>query len=351
MTRRGKTVAVALSGGVDSSATAALLGRAGYDCFGVFMLTCDGSHRARRDAQEVARRLGIELHILDLRSEFTGILEYFCREYRRGRTPNPCVVCNRLIKFGRLREFAAERGAEYMATGHYARILARDGRAGLYESAHPRKDQSYVLSMVNRRVFERVLLPMGEHTKEQAREIAVELGLGTEKQAESQEICFIPDDDYVAALESYEPQLAREGQIVDSTGRVLGTHGGIHRYTIGQRRGLGVAMGTPHYVTGLDPTQNRVILGPRQEVMHRRLRATRVNWLIDAPSAAFSGTVKIRYNDPGRPATVHPEGHQVWVTFDEPNKAITPGQLAVFYVPDDGLRRVAGAGWIEEAAD
>ena len=205
--------------------------------------------------------------------------------------------------------------------------------------------------MVRREVLNHVRLPMGEYSKEQARQIAARLGLGTEARQESQEICFIPDDDHIAVLESRHPELVREGPIVDSAGTILGTHQGVHRYTIGQRRGLRVAMGKPYYVTGLDPEQNTVMLGPREEVMHRRLRAGGINWLIDEPRSAFPAIVKIRYNDRGKAATVLPEGSRAVVEFDGPNAAITPGQLAVFYISEGDMRRVAGAGWIDEAMD
>ena len=350
MTERRKVV-VALSGGVDSSVAAALLLESGCDIQGVFMITCEQGRHARAEAEEVAQRLGIHLTVLDLRDDFAQILNYFFDEYAKARTPNPCVMCNRLVKFGKLWDFAREAGAEFLATGHYAKVLERNGEIGLYEGANLAKDQSYALSMIRHDVLGHILLPMGEHSKDHARRIARHLALGTETKAESQEICFIPDDDYVALLERRHPELIRQGEIVDSSGKVLGTHQGIHRYTIGQRRGLRVAMGKPYYVIGLDARSNTVILGPKEEVMHRRLTAGEANWLIEPPPSAFRAAVKIRYNDRGKPATVHPAGHTVQVEFDEPNMAITPGQLAAFYVSEDDLRRVVGAGWIERADD
>ncbi len=344
-------VVVALSGGLDSSVTAALLLESGYDCQAVFMITSETNGHAQAGAEEVARRLGIDLTVLDLRREFGQILDYFFGEYVSARTPNPCVLCNRRIKFGKLWDFAQAAGAPFLATGHYARIITRDGHPGLYQAADIAKDQSYVLSMVNREVLGHVLLPMGERTKDHARRMARELRLGTETKAESQEICFIPDDDYVALLEQHHPELVREGPIVDSSGKVLGTHQGIHRFTIGQRRGLRVAMGIPYYVTGLDAPANTVVLGPKDEVMHRRLRARKINWLMDEPQSSFRATVKIRYNDRGKPATVFREDDAVRIEFDQPNMAITPGQLAVFYIEQDGMQQVAGAGWIDTVAD
>jgi tRNA-specific 2-thiouridylase len=344
-------VLVALSGGVDSSVAAALLLEAGYDCLGVFMVTNEHSRHAQTDAEQVAHSLGMKLTVLDVRTAFEGIQRYFCDEYRRGRTPNPCVVCNRVIKFGRLRDFATERGAEFLATGHYATVALPGGRPGLYAGVDAAKDQSYALAMVDRDVLPHVLLPLGKQSKAQSRTIARRLHLGTETKDDSQEICFIPDNDYIRVLETREPALVREGRIVDSSGRILGTHQGVHRFTIGQRRGLRVAMGRPFYVTHLDAATNTVVLGPSEEVLHHGLTATDVNWLIDRPSAPFEAIVKIRYNDRGKAATVIPAQDCVQIRFHEPNKAITPGQLAVFYVPDDGTNRVAGAGWIDKVAD
>jgi tRNA-specific 2-thiouridylase len=347
----GKRVVVAMSGGVDSSATAGLLLEAGHRCSGVFMITNDHSRHSREGAETVARKLGIGLDVLDLRSEFEQILTYFCDEYQRGRTPNPCVLCNRLIKFGTIWDFAKEKDADAIATGHYARVETRNGRPGLYQSTDRGKDQSYVLAMVRPEVLSHVILPLGAYTKPQTREIAARLELGIENRAESQEICFIPDDDHVAVLERRCPALVREGVIVDDSGKRLGTHHGVHRYTIGQRRGLGVAMGRPYYVTRLEAETNTVVLGPKDQVMHRRFSTTSTNWLIDRPEGPFRASVKIRYNDAGHAALVTPAGDAVRVEFDEPVAAITPGQLAVSYIDADRTSRVAGAGWIDRLED
>ncbi|MBN1508227.1 MAG: tRNA 2-thiouridine(34) synthase MnmA [Sedimentisphaerales bacterium] len=351
MTVEKQKVVVALSGGLDSSVTTALLLESGYDCQAAFMITSENNRHAQAGAEEVARHLGINLTVLDLRREFERILGYFFGEYARAHTPNPCVLCNRLIKFGRLLEFARQAGAQFLATGHYARIIPHDGRPGLCQAADLAKDQSYVLSMVNREALGHVLLPMGERTKNDARRIARELGLGTETKAESQEICFIPNDDYVALLEQHRPELVRVGPIVDGSGKILGTHRGVHRFTVGQRRGLRVAMGIPYYVTALDAAANTVVLGPKEEVMHHRLWAKGINWLVDEPLSDFRAKVRIRYNDRGKAATVFREGDGVRVEFDQPNMAITPGQLAVFYIDEDGMQRVAGAGWIDAVTD
>ncbi|OHB80405.1 MAG: tRNA 2-thiouridine(34) synthase MnmA, partial [Planctomycetes bacterium RBG_16_55_9] len=280
----------------------------------------------------MAAKLGIKLHVLDLREDFGRILDYFCSEYQKGRTPNPCVLCNRLIKFGKVWDFARSQGASFLATGHYARILRHNDGVGLYEAANVVKDQSYVLAMIEKDVLPNVILPIGDYSKQQTRRMAAEFGLGTEDKEESQEICFIPDDDYVAVLEQRCPELVRRGNIVDSAGTVLGKHEGIHRYTVGQRRGLRVAMGRPYYVTKIDAESNTVTLGPKEEVMHKNLRVTWTNWLVEGPASPFRAKVKIRYNDKGASATITPQDNGATVEFDKPVSAITPGQLAAFYV-------------------
>ncbi len=351
MVNSEKKVFVALSGGVDSSTAAALLLEAGFSCAGVFIITNDQSHHAQADAEDVAKRLGIKLYVLDLRSDFERIIDYFCSEYKKGRTPNPCVLCNRLIKFGKLWDFARDNGAQFHATGHYARILKANGQVGLYEAVNVAKDQSYALSMIDRGVLPNIILPMGCYSKGQTREMAAKFGLGTAQKAESQEICFIPDDDYVSMLEQRCPELVREGKIVSSDGNLLGEHSGVHRFTIGQRRGLRVAMGKPYYVARIDAESNTVTLAPKEEVVHRKLWVTGVNWLVDKPASSFRAKVKIRYNDSGASASVFPQGDTAIAEFDEPNLAITPGQLAVFYIEEGGNYRVVGGGWIDKAAD
>jgi len=398
MVCNGRKIFVALSGGVDSSTSAALLLEAGFNCTGVFMITSDYSHHAQADAEDVAKKLDIKLYVLDLRKDFEQILDYFCSEYRKGRTPNPCVLCNRSMKFGKLWDFARSKGAELIATGHYAIILppsaGRDGQFGLYEAAYTAtrtrvtrartcgdastgetgtsKDQSYALSMIDSGILPYIILPMGCNSKEQTREIATKFGLGTAQKAESQEICFIPDHDYAALLEQRCPELVRNGSVIDSNGNILGQHNGIHRFTIGQRRGLRVAMGKPYYVVNINAQSNTVTLGPKEELVHKRLYATNVNWLIDKPTSAFRARVKIRYNDKGASALVCPlpprftlapavtrvqarsgaagRGDSAAVEFDEPKPAITPGQLAVFYVQEGKNNRVVGAGWIDKAS-
>jgi tRNA-specific 2-thiouridylase len=349
MVKTVKKVFVALSGGVDSSTAAALLRQSGFDCAGVFMVTNDRSADAQSKAGRTAEKLGMKLYVLDLRKDFEQILDYFCGEYRRGRTPNPCVLCNRRIKFGKLWDFAQANGAELLATGHYARILKDNNTTGLYAAADTAKDQSYALSMIDRNILGHILVPMGGYSKNETREMAAKLGLAVEQEPESQEICFIPNNDYIAAVEKRCPQLVRKGDIVDSSGSRLGKHDGIHRFTIGQRRGLRLAMGSRCYVVKIDAESNTVTLGPKEEVMHRKLLATSVNWLIDKPESCFRAKVKIRYNDNGTFAMVSPQDDVAVVEFDQPVSAITPGQLAAFYVRQENGDRVVGGGWIEKA--
>jgi len=351
MAGNGKKVFVALSGGVDSSTVTAILQQEGFDCEGIFMITCESARHAQTEAEMVAKELGIKLHVLDLRKDFEQILDYFYNEYRKGRTPNPCVVCNRLIKFGKLWDFALNHGARFLATGHYARIINQSNDVGLYEAANPSKDQSYVLAMIRKEMLPNIVLPMGDYSKDQTRQMAAKFGLRTAQSTESQEICFIPDDDYVAVLEQRCPELVHRGNIIDSSGKVLGEHNGVHRFTIGQRRGLRVAMGKPYYVTKIDAESNTVTLGPKEEVMQNKLRATNTNWLIDEPTLPFRAKVKIRYNSKGALATVIPQENHVIAEFDEPVSAITPGQLAAFYIQEGKNNRLIGGGWIDRWPD
>ncbi len=345
-----KKVFVAVSGGVDSSTAAAILLEVGYDVSGIFMMTCDESESVAVEAQKVAETLGIELHVLDMCKDFEQVIDYFSSDYRQGRTPNPCVFCNRFTNFGKLLQFAKDNGAEYFSTGHYARVMETDTGTGLFASP-AEKDQSYALAMIEREVLPHLILPIGDYTKDQTRQLSRQFGLATADREESQEICFIPDDDYVAVLENLLPELARQGNIVDSSGEILGTHQGIHRYTIGQRRGLRVAMGKPYYVVGLDAKNNTVTLGPKEEVMHKKLIATGVNWLIEPPQDSLRANVKIRYNEKASMGSVYIRDELIEVEFDKPVSAITPGQLAVFYVEQGADWRVAGGAWIEGWAD
>lgn len=349
MAEPGKQVFVALSGGVDSAVAAALLLEEGFHCAAVFMITNDRFDAAQANAEKTARKLHIRLHILDLRKDFERILDYFCAQYGMGRTPNPCVFCNRIIKFGKLWDFARANGAAMLATGHYAKVFTGKDGIGVYAADDSAKDQSYVLAMIDRKILPHIILPMGIYSKQQTLQMAGGFGLDLEHCRPSQEICFIPDNNYPAVVEQRCPQSVKPGNIVDTAGNVLGKHNGVHNFTVGQRRGCRVAMGTPWYVVAVDAETSTVTLGPKQEVMHKKLKASQVNWLVDQPKAAFRATVKIRYNDTGTAATVTPEGDGVIVEFDRPVSAITPGQLAAFYVQQDNDKQLTGGAWIDQA--
>lgn len=346
---RGKVLA-AVSGGVDSSVTAAILLQKGYQCVGLFMVTHDRAQKAQQDAEGVCKHLGIPLITADVRKDFEQIISYFVGEYKNARTPNPCVYCNRFMKFGKLWEIARAQGCDYIATGHYADIRHIDGVPCLYQAQDKAKDQSYVLSMVRRQVLAHILLPMAQLTKTETRRLAGQFGLVTEQKEDSQEICFIPDNDYTAMLEQWCPGILQKGKIVDTQGNKLGEHEGISKFTIGQRRGLRVAMGEPMYVVRIDAETNTVVLGRKEDVMSLGLIADSFNWLMDTPGEPFRSVVKVRYNHSGTDATVHPlENNQIRVIFDTPLSAITPGQAAVVYVRrPDGLQ-VAGGGWIRQS--
>ncbi len=358
MSVRKEKVIVAMSGGVDSSVAASMLLEAGYDVTGVFL--CLGSAGPREalsqgccsptdaaDARRVAQTLGIELFVLDYAEAFGPIIEDFVGEYTAGRTPNPCIHCNRDVKFGRLMDRADSLGIRYVATGHHARIVrGAGGEPAIARGRACGKDQSYALFAVPRGRLGRILLPIGElDDKALVRSRALELGLNVHDKPDSQEICFVPDDDYTGLLERLRPESLAPGEIVDADGRVLGTHAGYARYTIGQRRGLGVAAGVPMYVTGIDPASARVTIGPREQTMGTSLTAGGANWHADVPEQ-FDATVQIRYNHRGVAGRVTVTGPDSFaVELAEPVHAITPGQAAVVY---DGPQMLGG-GWIGAA--
>ncbi len=302
------------------------------------------------DARRVAAVLGIPLYVLNFQEDFGRIIDYFVAEYNQGRTPNPCVRCNDWLKFGRLVAYADAVGARYIATGHYARIATdeRTGQRLLLRGRDARKDQSYVLFGMRRQVLQCTLLPIGELEKPAVRRMARELRLPVYNKPDSQEICFVPDQDYAALVRRRTPLAVREGDIVDTCGRVLGRHPGHQHFTVGQRRGTGVAAGHPLYVTRIDAAANRVVLGDRGAVQARTLTAGQVNWLCDRVQMAggvMRCTAKIRYNHQPQPATVRLIDGGIRVEFDEPQLAITPGQAVVVY---DG-EVVLGGGWIDAA--
>jgi tRNA-uridine 2-sulfurtransferase len=352
-----KRVLVAMSGGVDSSVTAGLLRDAGFEVTGVFMCLgtagdADSDSRGccspqdAADARAVAHQLGIELYVLNLAEAFAPIIEYFVDEYRHGRTPNPCVPCNAQIKFGRLIRQADALGIPWVATGHYARVVPHAGRPAIWRHAWRRKDQSYVLFEIAPDRLDRILFPLGTMPdKRDVRLKARSMGLAVHDKPDSQEICFVADNDYVAFLRQRCPEALRPGLIVDAAGKVLGEHQGIAAFTIGQRKRLGIASSAPLFVTGLDAASARVTVGPRSAVLHRQLWAARANWHCAVP-AEFEATVQVRYNHAGSNGHVRLTGPDAFeVSFADPVLAVTPGQAVVCYQGD----RLLGGGWIQSA--
>ncbi|HEV3257628.1 MAG TPA: tRNA 2-thiouridine(34) synthase MnmA [Gemmataceae bacterium] len=356
-------VVLAMSGGVDSSVAAYLLKQQGHEVIGLFMRTGAHGHDDATpahkkgccsaldagDARRVADLLDVPFYALDFERDFDRIIDYFADEYLGGRTPNPCVVCNNWLKFGKLWSYGQQLQADYVATGHYAQVIRRDGRHELHRGADPAKDQSYVLYGLHRDILPHLLFPVGGYHKEEIRRLARSAGLPVAEKPDSVEICFVPEGDHGALIRRRRPETATAGRIVDTAGNVLAAHDGIENFTVGQRKGLGFAAGRRRYVLRIVPDEQAVVVGDRQELLAAGLRASAVNWLVDPPPAGpLSCTAKIRYRHQAAQATVAAlPGGEARVDFDEPQSAITPGQAVVFY---DGPR-VLGGGWIERALD
>lgn len=365
-----------MSGGVDSSVAAALLLRQGYDVMGVFMRlgtpegveshettaasSCDTSGKNKQgccsvldaaDARRVAAALDIPLYVLNFQDDFVRVIDYFVSEYNRGRTPNPCVRCNDWLKFGKLAKYAEAVGADFVASGHYARVGADPvtGERALLRGLDHRKDQSYVLFGMSPDALAHTLLPIGEFEKPAVREIAKEMNLPVYNKPDSQEICFVPDQDYAGLVKRRSPESFRAGELVDPTGNSVGTHQGHQHFTIGQRKGLGVAFGHRMYVVDIDPTSNRVTVGEKEALMKRTLVAHQTNLLssrFQREGDTLRCGAKIRYNHPPQSATASITNiDEITVRFDEPQSAITPGQAVVLYDGDV----VLGGGWIDRA--
>jgi tRNA-specific 2-thiouridylase len=304
------------------------------------------------DAHRVAGKLRIPLYVLNFQDDFARVIDYFVDEYNRGRTPNPCVRCNDWLKFGKLAKYAEAVGADFVASGHYARVGsdAMTGERALLRGLDHRKDQSYVLFGMSREALAHTLLPIGEMEKPRVREIARELELPVYNKPDSQEICFVPDQDYAALVQRRSPDSFRAGELATSNGNIIGTHAGHQHFTIGQRKGIGVAAKVPLYVLDIDPSSNRVTLGERQELLKRALIANQINILSSRLDSANNVpcSAKIRYNHSPQAARVsRTADDELRVTFDEPQSAITPGQAVVIY--DNDI--VLGGGWIERAID
>ncbi len=340
-----KKVMVAMSGGVDSSVAALLLLREGYDCIGAMMklfspeqIGLSSLPEDDRDAQGIAAQLGIPFSIHDCSAAFRQhVIDYFIQTYQNGGTPNPCVICNRTMKFGHLLEIARSEGCEAIATGHYARIeQSPDGRYLLRRATDEAKDQSYVLWQLTQDQLAHTILPLGDLQKSEIRALALENGFVNATRRDSQDICFIPDGDYVGFIERNCEQLPPCGSFINSEGQILGRHAGHLRYTIGQRKGLGIAFGKPTYVCAKNAEDNTVTLGDNEELFSRELVAHSINLIacerITAPTRVQA---KIRYKASAAPATVEQiDEDTVRVCFDEPQRAICPGQSVVLYVGD-----------------
>ena len=349
-----KLALVAMSGGVDSSVAAYLTRQAGYRCVGAIARLCDSSlpgcgdpDGSIADARAVAQRLGMEFTVLERTEQFRKeVVDYFVDTYEKGMTPNPCVRCNSAIKFGDLLEQALAMGCQKIVTGHYARIRKDEatGRYLLLKAADDAKDQSYFLAGLNQHQLSHTIFPLGELTKEEARTIALEQGFVNAKKKDSQDVCFIPDGDFAAFLTRYTGKTYPQGNFLDQEGRVVGKHSGAVRYTLGQRKGLGLAMGQPVYVCGKDMAANTVTVGPNESLFSRELVANDWNWIpFQTLTEPIRVTAKARSRHNGAPATVYPlEDGTAKVIFDEPQRAITPGQAVVLYQED----LVIGSGTI-----
>lgn len=367
-------IAVAMSGGVDSSAAAAILKEQGHELVGFTMQLWDqrrginvdenGDPLPSRccslddvyDARRVAEELGFPFYVLNLEREFErDVVQPFVTSYLKGETPIPCVSCNSRLKFASLDRLAASLGCEKVATGHYARVTfdAVTKQYKLLRGRNEQKDQSYFLWELSQSQLSRAMFPLGEMSKPEARDAARQHRLAVAEKKESQEICFVPDGDYAGFIDRYleaeheTDRLPGSGEIVDSSGRVVGKHGGVHRYTIGQRRGIGIANERPLYVISLDAAANRVTVGGQEELMSSDFTAAGVNWIASVdPTEPVRAEVRVRYRHTAATATISPLAeHRAQVVFDEPQRAITPGQATVFYRGDE----VVGGGWIVRA--
>ena len=344
-----------MSGGVDSTIAVHLLKAEGCEVMGVHLIfgqVGDGAEGERsasasgaREAEQAAAAAGVDCRVIDCRREFQQIVSYFCESYNRGVTPNPCVRCNPEMKFRKLCDFADEVGADSVATGHYARVVRGRGRFAIQRGLDSASDQSYVLQRLSQAQLARVVFPLGTRRKAEVRTLAARLALPAAQRPGSQEVCFAPGRDHTAVLRALCPDAIKPGPIRDTKGRTLGRHPGIQFFTVGQRRGLGIALGAPRYVVALDPSDNTVVIGTAEETQRKQASVSGVSWMavagLDAPRRA---SVQIRYNHQAAPATLVPQDHgRVVVVFDEPQSAITPGQAAAFYEDET----VLGGGWID----
>jgi len=333
-----KSALIAMSGGVDSTAAAIIMQNQGVDCTGATMKVFDGGDKTVTDAKNVAQQLGIPFHEFDFTEQFAKlVITPFINDYNAGRTPNPCIVCNKKLKFGIFMDKAIELGNDCLVTGHYVQVECDvNGRYLLKKGVDLSKDQSYVLYSFTQKQLSRSKFPLGTLTKKQVREIATDAGFKNANKSESQDICFIPDGDYNNFIKEYTGEASQNGQFIDINGNYLGESKGISSYTIGQRRGLGLSMPHPPYVIELRPEDNTVVIGKENMLYSKKLTARDINLIpFDKINAPIKAQVKIRYSDPGHPATIYQtDDNTLEIEFDEPQRAITKGQAAVIYDGD-----------------
>ncbi|WP_421726502.1 tRNA 2-thiouridine(34) synthase MnmA [Bauldia sp.] len=359
-------VVVAMSGGVDSSVVAGLLRRAGYDVVGVTLQLYDHGAATHRkgaccagqdihDARRVAEALGIPHYVLDYEERFReAVIDPFAESYAAGETPVPCIACNQTVKFADLLDTAEQLGADALATGHYVRSEPHDDHRALYRPVDRERDQSYFLFATTQTQLDFLRFPLGTLTKAETRAAARDLGLPVAEKSDSQDICFVPNGRYADVIRKLRPTAAEPGDIVHLDGRVLGKHDGIINYTIGQRRGIGIALGEPLYVVHLDPEGRQVIVGPREALETRRLHLRAVNWLgdtpmVDLPADGIDLYARVRSTRPPMPARMIVEDGHVLVDLTSGETGVAPGQACVFYDSEGDTARVLGGGWIERS--
>ncbi len=356
-------VLMAMSGGVDSSVAAALLQQEGHEVVGCFMRlgnvgeelgnqSVEIKHKGccsindASDARQVCSKLGASFYALDFKDDFGRIIDNFVNEYNEGRTPNPCIRCNDWLKFGRLHQYAKTIGGEFVASGHHAQVLRTPNGVELHRGADLTKDQSYVLFGATRSRLAEMLLPIGHLQKEDVRKLAKEFDLPVANKPDSQDICFVPDGNYANIIAKRTPGSMKEGEVFDTEGNLVGTHEGHQKYTIGQRRGLGIAMSKPVYVVAKDPVLNTVTIGCEEQLNCNVVYAKETNWLIDEPTDWIPCTAQIRYNSKDSPAKVRAIETGIEVVFDSPQRGGALGQAVVCYQDS----RVISGGWIEKVA-
>ncbi|MBR7061042.1 MAG: tRNA 2-thiouridine(34) synthase MnmA, partial [Eubacterium sp.] len=342
-----KKAIIAMSGGVDSSVAAYFMKEKGFECIGATMKLYDNENIGIstektccslsdiEDARAVCRKLGMPYYVFNFKEEFEEkVIDKFIKTYEEGATPNPCIDCNRYLKFEKLMQRMTELGFDYIVTGHYADIEEKNGRFLLKKGRDLSKDQSYVLYSLTQEQLSHTLFPLGRYSKDEIRAIAEKEGFLNAKKHDSQDICFVPDGDYAKFIEEHLGKTYKKGNFVDKNGNILGEHSGIIRYTIGQRKGLGIALGEPAYVCEKNIEENTVVLGSNEDLMSSKLEAADFNWIYEKPSEKIKCSAKTRYNMTEQPCEAYVEGNRVFVEFEKPQRAVTKGQAVVLYDGD-----------------